>query len=313
MNNIDTIISNKLSGTKLSDSQEKILEKWLSSEDNYLIFKDLEKVWQLSGNLSFKMQVNLETEWINFKNIQKKQQSKKLYFTISALAASVILLIGLFFLSPKKSIVYKYSQDNKHFILPDSSDVWLNKKSSIEFSKTFGKKDRNIYLKGEAFFKVRKGNIPFIVNTSNNVSAKVLGTSFNIKKDLNNKVHLQVLSGLVEFGNFSTQQLLKVKKGNEAIYFENTDKLTSSTLKNANKVSWATGNFYFNENSLSEVVKLLENYLLIEIDIPQSFEGKKFSGTFNQPTIQEIQQVLGKAFDLNNTYKNKKLSFSEKE
>lgn len=313
MSNIDTIISNKISGTKLSESQEKILKKWLSAEGNSLIFKELEKVWQLSGNLNFKMKVpNVEAEWKSFKNIQKRQQAKKLYFTISALAASVILLIGLFFFLPEKSIVYKYSQDNKHFILPDSSDVWLNKHSSIEFSKAFGKKNRNIQLKGEAFFKVRKGNVPFIVNTSNKVSAKVLGTSFNVKKDANNKVYLQVLSGLVEFGNFSTQQVLKVKKGNEAIYYENTDKLTSSTLKNENTVSWATGNFYFNESKLSEVLTLLEAYLLIKIDIPNSLKDKKFSGKFNQPTIQEIQQVLGKAFDLNNTYKNKKLSFSEK-
>lgn len=312
MNNIDTIINNKLSGIKLSDSQEQTLKKWLLLEDNNLIFKDLEKVWQLSGNLNFKMQVNLEAEWNSFKDRHKKQKSKKLYFTISTLAASIVLLIGLLFFFPQKPTVYKYSEGHKHFVLPDSSDVWLNKKSNIKFLKTFGKKDRNIFLEGEAFFKVRKGNIPFIVNTSDDIAAKVLGTSFNLKKEANNKVYLQVLSGLVEFGNFSTQQLLKVKKGNEAVYFKNTDKLTSNILKNENKVSWATGNFYFNENNLSEVITLLENYLSVKIDIPQSFEEKKFSGTFNQPTIQEVQHILSKAFDLNNTYKNKKLTFTEK-
>ncbi len=65
--------------------------------------------------------------------------------------------------------------------LPDGSEIILHPGSKISFMEPFDKKDREIYLEGEAFFDVaRDVNRPFLVYT-NEVTTKVLGTSFSIR------------------------------------------------------------------------------------------------------------------------------------
>ena len=65
-------------------------------------------------------------------------------------------------------------------VLPDGSMVWLNAGSKITYGSNFGTLNRNIQLTGEAFFDVKKSNIPFIIHTSA-VQIKVLGTAFDVK------------------------------------------------------------------------------------------------------------------------------------
>ena len=66
--------------------------------------------------------------------------------------------------------------------LPDKSTILLHPCSSVSYPEDFNdKKNREVYLSGEGFFKVTKNSErPFIVY-ANEVVTKVLGTSFLIK------------------------------------------------------------------------------------------------------------------------------------
>ena len=72
--------------------------------------------------------------------------------------------------------------ETKRILLPDSSTVLLNANSSISWStqwKQVGKREVN--LKGEAFFDVRKMNGMQFVVQSGGMKVKVLGTVFNVR------------------------------------------------------------------------------------------------------------------------------------
>mgnify|MGYP001472807545 FL=1 len=63
--------------------------------------------------------------------------------------------------------------------LPDGSTVKLNSGSSITYPEMFLDDRREVVLKGEGFFDVKKNQKqPFIV-MANKAKVKVLGTSFN--------------------------------------------------------------------------------------------------------------------------------------
>ncbi len=65
--------------------------------------------------------------------------------------------------------------------LPDGSQVTLKKGSRISFPATFGLHERSVFLVGEAFFDiVRRPKHPFLVYT-NQLTTKVLGTSFTVR------------------------------------------------------------------------------------------------------------------------------------
>ena len=73
-------------------------------------------------------------------------------------AAAVILMLGTYFYmnSLDEKITTQFAE-NKEILLPDNSEVMLNADSQISYSKKNWTAERNIDLKGEAFFKVAKG------------------------------------------------------------------------------------------------------------------------------------------------------------
>jgi transmembrane sensor len=69
----------------------------------------------------------------------------------------------------------------RYVVLSDGSEVLLQPFSEIEIIENFGRSAREVQLKGEAFFDVKRNpELPFVVY-SNEVVTKVLGTSFNVR------------------------------------------------------------------------------------------------------------------------------------
>ncbi|MGS0524967.1 FecR domain-containing protein [Zobellia nedashkovskayae] len=74
-----------------------------------------------------------------------------------AAAAAVIIFGSYFYLNNlDENIVTEYAE-NKEVVLPDNSKVRLNADSELSYSERKWSKERNVELKGEAFFKVAKG------------------------------------------------------------------------------------------------------------------------------------------------------------
>jgi transmembrane sensor len=82
--------------------------------------------------------------------------------------------------------------------LEDGTVVLLKQNSSIVYDKTFNQAKREVYLKGEAFFKVKRNvTKPFVVHTGDLIT-EVLGTSFRIKHhEKANTIEVAVTTGKV--------------------------------------------------------------------------------------------------------------------
>ncbi len=76
--------------------------------------------------------------------------------------------------------VYSPAGQRTELTLPDNSKVLLNSKTTLKYSAGFNSSDRKIYLDGEAYFDVKKGDLPFEVKTEA-INIRVLGTAFNVK------------------------------------------------------------------------------------------------------------------------------------
>jgi ferric-dicitrate binding protein FerR (iron transport regulator) len=70
--------------------------------------------------------------------------------------------------------------NRKKISLPDGTEVTMTVKTSMRLSESFGKKDREVWLEGEALFEVAAdAGKPFIVHTKN-LRIEVLGTRFRV-------------------------------------------------------------------------------------------------------------------------------------
>ena len=118
----------------------------------------------------------------------------------------------LLILASCTTISVKTDQHSQSIALPDGSVVLLNSNSELVYDKDFD--DRLVTMQGEAFFKVQKSDVPFVVQTSNG-KITVLGTSFNVKED-KEQLEVEVETGSVEVK--VDDQISKLKRGESTIY-----------------------------------------------------------------------------------------------
>jgi transmembrane sensor len=285
---------------------DKLLEKYLAGECNA---EEEKLIWDWQENMLKNSQVLLNSDE---KEAIKKRLWSQIYsstigigeeentpssnraLTILKWGIAAILLIGLanifLMMKDKKSAIVaetppiQHSSDievkntsstDSEVKLEDGTVVRLKKNSSISYPKHFGKETRNVYLKGEAFFKVKRNpNAPFIVHTGDLVT-EVLGTSFNVKSYDNSKaIEVSVTSGRVSVYEMS-EKTSDRKNGviltpNQKVIFDKSSKkITPGIVENPVMLTPTVAeiDFVFEEAPLQQVFQKLKDMYGIEIII----------------------------------------------
>ncbi|MGD2034685.1 MAG: FecR domain-containing protein [Bacteroidales bacterium] len=306
---IDFVLLTKfLAGEAGSEEQAKV-RKWISaSGENRREFELLQKSWNLTEKTDPVSEINIDREWEHHRAIlyASGRTGRKLYLkALVRIAAAIIIGVGLILAGIKYSRQYavktKYAETTK-IELPDGSVVTLNAGSRLTYSKNnFGKENRTVNLRGEAYFEVEKDiDRPFIIRLDK-AEIRVLGTAFNVRayrkmdaievtvsegkvslydKDVKHKKVIAVTGEKAEFD----KQLNIVKK------YQNTDR---------NYISWKTRNMVFHNDSLGIVTGILENVYHKEIVLEgQGLGNCTFTTSFENEDLQTVLKVLESTLDL---------------
>ena len=99
---------------------------------------------------------------------------------LALVTAAVVLIAGLGWWSLLRptTLTVPYGE-TLTATLPDGSRAELNSGTTLTYAAAFGKVERRVRLRGEAFFSVARGERPFVVETTN-AEVTVLGTRFNV-------------------------------------------------------------------------------------------------------------------------------------
>ena len=157
----------------------------------------------------------------------------------------------------------------KYLLLPDSTQVWLNVASTIEFPETFSN-IREVTLHGEAFFDVKHAaEHPFLIHTGN-VTTKVLGTAFNIKAYPGQPdVVVSVKRGKVEVRK-NDQVVATLTMGQEVAVKAAVQQSAVGVLKLNNVAAWTRGELSYSSRTLGDVLQDLERNYNVSIEITDS-------------------------------------------
>ncbi len=225
----------------------------------------------------------------------------------AAVLAFAIFGAGLYFYSNRQiGISTEYGQ-MKNLILPDGSELVLNANSSVKYHSKFERaKPREIWLKGEAFFKVKhlhnKGNIAkgdlFIVHVGG-ADIKVLGTTFNVK-DRRGIVNVALLEGTVSVKAANDKHKGLIMRPGQLVYYDRTK--DSIFLENGNitaSQAWKDGLLIFQDLSVEELFKQLEDtYGYHAVFKNVDLKKKKISGTFSTGNYDNLLKGVGIALDI---------------
>lgn len=145
----------------------------------------------------------------------------------------------------------------------DGTTVWLNSETTIKYSSAFNKKEREVFVEGEAYFEVAHNDkIPFIVNLGNS-KVKVHGTTFNVKAyPSDNYIEAVLIEGKIEFIANNRSAVLNPS---EKIVLLTENGSISTGLADVEKTSaWKKGKYYYSNEKLSSIIEQIQRWYDME-------------------------------------------------
>lgn len=167
-------------------------------------------------------------------------------------------------------------------VLPDSSEVTLNSESSLRFPVAFEKNKREVFLEGEAFFKVKPDkNAPFHVRAAGR-DVCVLGTTFDVcAYDDDPYFRSTLVSGKVKVSGGKGEVILQPSEQ----YAENqeTGKVEVKKVDVSLYTSWMDGKIRFKGERLEDIIIKLERWYEFEVFYAnEEVKDMRFRGVINQ-------------------------------
>ena len=205
----------------------------------------------------------------------------------TAAAVILVLLISTLFLIYKKDESLQYNTvivpagQRINLILSDNTNLWLNANTKFRYPTEFTKGDRTVFLDGEAYFEVSENvKSPFIVKTSQG-DVRVTGTSFNVEAySQHGSFSTSLFDGGVDI--YKNDAKLVSLLPNQKSSLEN-NQLLISKITDQDKYLWRDGLIAFKDKELEEILRTLEKYFAVDIQIDtDKLPEHTYTGKFRQ-------------------------------
>ncbi len=283
--NNDFYLTQWLDG-KLSDDE---LNKYVSEED-VIAYKKLKQGIRLYENL----EKPLDTSFLRIKNkIEKKTKVRRLYKqAMLSAAATIAIFFAVFSVISTNDVINStdYAEQKTIYLL-DGSEVILNAKSELTYDKKTWKSNREVYLNGEAFFKVEKGS-QFTVKTDNG-SVSVLGTQFNVIS-YDDYFEVNCYEGRVSVNINNEKRILLP---NQATRKVNGNSQENWTLELSNP-TWISGESTFRSVPLRYVITALERQYNVRFDKSKIDDSQIFTGSFTHSNLKTALTTVLKTMQI---------------
>ncbi|PTX18228.1 FecR family protein [Pontibacter mucosus] len=202
--------------------------------------------------------------------------------------------------SPNPTEIIAHNGERKELYLKDGSVVYLNAGSRLVILPDFGQSSREVFLTGEAFFKVASDSLrPFIVKT-HAVTTRVLGTSFNVQAYENESTaSVAVAGGKVSVakerqmdGNFFEEKLLP---GRQLTFSKADQRYTVSDTDVAQLSAWRHGLAYFDNESVDAIARKLERKYDLRIRVTGDDKPEcRYTFRISDEPIEKVLEILSR-------------------
>ena len=278
-------------------NREKLISKWLDNnltDDELLAFKALEDYDHL-------MKLNTELQGFKADDFDSRKEFNKVLSAIKSdkskpkshwyqplLRVAAILVIGFgiyYYATTLDTTISTDFAQRTTIELPDASSVALNAKSTLVYNKKGWKKERDVELIGEAFFKVSKGSTFNVITTSGTVT--VYGTEFNVKQR-DNYYEVICYEGLV--GVTYKSHETKLKPGDSFLIIDGKQIAKEKEIRTT--PSWLNNESRFNSIPYKAVIAEFERQYGVSITLLGIDSTQIFTGGFSHDNIDLALQSI---------------------
>lgn len=306
----DIQIKKVLSGSATQE-EAKLVSQWFSTPEGMAYLSD-------SMNKDF-LQINPELADLYvdhpipsdeiYRRIQKIIQRKKMrriWLRVAAVAIPVMILIGLYSQVSSRVDLFGNSEyqevivakgERLQMMFQDGSRVYINSDSKLRFPKMFALGTRDVYLQGEAYFKVAKDkHRPFIVHLGG-PDVHVVGTEFNVQNyPEEREIVVSLDEGRINMVLPHSDNEYRVMPGEKFIYDKEKKSFTISRDKNAGRERmWKQNILSFKDTPMAEVLKTLERWYNVDFKVKDTSAMKYvYTLTSNKESLDDVLLDLEK-------------------
>lgn len=307
---IDILIAKHLTGEADAVETKQLLDWIAASDANRKYYEQTKTVFD-NAHLSEALTVDTDAAWNKMKvRLQYEKPEAKIIGMPARqflrMAAALVLISAVAFLiyrnylqsTPELTGNVMASKEVINYTLPDSSEVVLNKNSSVSYAFNAKEKRRFVHLKGEAYFNVKHDTTQQFIVNANGIYLRDIGTAFNVKAiEGSDEINVMVSEGIVELTDSVNTIILNA--GESAVYSKNRKQFTTSLLPDSNAIAYKTGIFNFNNTSLELVAATLNEVYETEIVISDAkTKSCKLTATFRNEKIENIADIISATFNL---------------
>jgi len=299
------------------------LEEWIgSSPDNIKYYNQIKNIWDTSDKQIDPKKINA-TEAMEkvLGRIHKVAPKRTIWYYWQKVAAVMILPLAIgslmwIYLNSHKTIssnelvyneVYAAFGTRSTLRLADSTLVWLNSGSSLRYPIKFNNKNRQVFLRGEAYFEVSSDfSRPFIVQTST-LQVEATGTKFNVQEyDSNPETEVTLVSGKVfvnESGYKKNSQLISELNPDQHLVYNRKTKVKYINNEDANRfIAWKDGKLIFRNEPLDRVLNRISLMFNVDIELQgNELKDYRYRATFQEESLEEILKLLKLSSPINFT------------
>lgn len=332
-----------------SDREIEQLEAWVQSDlAHRKLFDELSDAWNATGDVRA-LDLDVSDAWgalsdcIDEADEDKphalrpnatsevrsertaKTASRRPWQRLFQVAGGVALVVGvavLVWMGPdsESHVIAADRGERSSFELIDGTHVDLNADSKLTVSPEFGQGMRAVRLDGEAYFDVpHVEGRPFRVETLEGV-VRVVGTAFNVMAYADEKqVQVAVAEGRVALNVQSSAQaaqtdtvLLEPKQFGimaDRRLLELRDGIDLGPL-----TAWREGRLVFEDAPFSEVVRRLERWYNLQIDVQAPLTTiDRLNAVFDEEAVREVVGDIALALDLQFEMEDARVTFWHRE
>lgn len=305
----------KLFAGEIADNELVDLISWLKQDpEKRRIFNEENELWQ-EASLSTKLEnYNPDTTWrdlstrLGFEKNAGKSFTiiNKNNFRIFIAAASLTFMIAIggigLWLTENKSVHLAESSitivttdegEKSHVLLPDSTRIFLNSGSKLEYNGLYNVNERIVNLTGEAYFDVYTNpEKPFVVQISH-MTVIATGTRFNVLSFPNeDRIETTLEEGKVQV-LIKGQESINLKSGEQVVYFNKSGKVEIHEVPTGTYTSWKENKLRFINTPFEETLrKIARKYNVTFEYTSKDLLNLKYTATFIDESIEDVMQML---------------------
>lgn len=298
MKDIDLLLARYFSG-EASEKEQAELADWIDQDPkNQLYFDQLTALFEQAVTVGDTQEPDLSKGLLAFQqHIRKsKSMSKRIYWYVSAVAACLLISLGIFTWFQITESSNTHLTQAKEHLLSDGTKVTLSENSVLQFDENFGKTNRNVELQGQAFFVIGKQiatKSTFRVHVGETIIEDI-GTNFEIMaNNPKDSILVTVAEGKVLFYTPTNKGIIIEKEASGVFYPSK-----KSFLLYAKNTASVSKHFQFTASPLKEVVAQLKQAYGMRIALDAAIENKTITVEFQDQELDWVLEIIAETLDL---------------